>query len=169
MPLPQTCPTSPKFQGAEILALPWSSCCTLVPGPDKSFSKAGRKLWGHIGPRAKEKQHLCSLHPLSTPTGPLDSRPQSLARLGFLFHGDLGALGPCSLPTTHVSEYQARLQGSDIKSSPDLPLRSREPETQPASSLYVCVPSLQSCPTLWDSTAAAHQAPLFMGFSRQEH
>jgi len=29
--------------------------------------------------------------------------------------------------------------------------------------------SLQSCLTLWDSMMAAHQAPLSLGFSRQEH
>ena len=29
--------------------------------------------------------------------------------------------------------------------------------------------SLQSCPALSDATAVAHQAPLSMGFSRQEH
>ena len=34
---------------------------------------------------------------------------------------------------------------------------------------YVCsVKSLQSCPTLWDPMDYTHQAPLFMGFSRQE-
>ena len=112
------------------------------------FLRQAGSSGGHLGSRAKEKQHLCSLHPLSAPTGPLDGGPHSLAQLGFLFHGDLGALGPCSLPTTHVSEYQARLQGSDIKSSPGLPLCSREPETQPASSLCVRAKSLQSCPTL---------------------
>ena len=29
--------------------------------------------------------------------------------------------------------------------------------------------SLQSCPTLCDPTDTAHQAPLSLGFSRQEH
>ena len=29
--------------------------------------------------------------------------------------------------------------------------------------------SLQSCPSLWDPIEAAHQAPLSLGFSRQEH
>ena len=29
--------------------------------------------------------------------------------------------------------------------------------------------SLQSCPTLCDPWTVAHQAPLFMGFSRQEY
>ena len=29
--------------------------------------------------------------------------------------------------------------------------------------------SLQSCPTLCDPQTAAHQAPLFLGFSRQEY
>ena len=120
------------------------------------FLRQAGSSGGHLGSRAKEKQHLCSLHPLSAPTGPLDGGPHSLAQLGFLFRGDLGALGPCSLPATHVSEYQARLQGSDIKSSPGLPLRSREPETQPASSLCVRAKSLQSSPTLCDSMTVAH-------------
>jgi len=29
--------------------------------------------------------------------------------------------------------------------------------------------SLQSCPTLYDPTDGSHQAPLSLGFSRQEH
>ena len=107
---------------------------------------------GHLGPRAKEKQHSCSLHPPSTPTGPLDGWPHSLPQLGFLFHGDLGAQGLCFLPATHISENQAWLRGSDIESSPDLPLRSREPETQPASCLCMRAKSPQSCPILCDST-----------------
>ena len=32
-----------------------------------------------------------------------------------------------------------------------------------------CAQSLQSCPTLWDLWTVAHQAPLSMGFSRQEY
>ena len=36
---------------------------------------------------------------------------------------------------------------------------------------YACVhaKSLQLCPTLWDPWIVAHQAPLSMGFSRQEY
>ena len=33
----------------------------------------------------------------------------------------------------------------------------------------MCAKSLQSCPTLVALWTAAHQAPLFLGFSRQEH
>ena len=41
-------------------------------------------------------------------------------------------------------------------------------------STYFCMllllsQSLQSCPTLCDPITAAHQAPLSLGFSRQEH
>ena len=35
--------------------------------------------------------------------------------------------------------------------------------------LYVCAKLLQSCSTLCDPWTVAHQAPLSMGFSRQEH
>ena len=34
--------------------------------------------------------------------------------------------------------------------------------------MYICAKSLQSCPTLWTPWIVAHQAPLSMGFSRQE-
>ena len=33
----------------------------------------------------------------------------------------------------------------------------------------VVVVVIQSCPTLWDPMTVAHQAPLSMGFSRQEY
>ena len=33
----------------------------------------------------------------------------------------------------------------------------------------MCAKSLQSCPTLCDPVDVARQAPLFMGFSRQEY
>ena len=42
-------------------------------------------------------------------------------------------------------------------------------EGQPGQSVCVCAKSLQPCPTLWDPTTVAHQAPLSMGFSRQEY
>ena len=35
--------------------------------------------------------------------------------------------------------------------------------------MHACVLSLQSCPTLRDPWTIAHQAPLSMGFSRQEY
>ena len=34
---------------------------------------------------------------------------------------------------------------------------------------WVCAKSLQSCPTLYNPRTVAHQAPLSMQFSRQEH
>ena len=49
--------------------------------------------------------------------------------------------------------------------------------SQPPAAVKQCLPpcllaavkSLQSCPTLCDPWTAAHQAPLSMGFSRQEY
>ena len=35
--------------------------------------------------------------------------------------------------------------------------------------ICIAAKSLQSCPTLCDPQMAAHQAPLSLGFSRQEH
>ena len=42
-------------------------------------------------------------------------------------------------------------------------------EVLSCSSCAVCAQSLQSCPTLCDLWTVAHQAPLSMGFSRQEY
>ena len=45
----------------------------------------------------------------------------------------------------------------------------KKAKNKPVYTVFACAKSLQSCPTLCDSMDIAHQAPLSMGFSRQEY
>ena len=70
-----------------------------------------------------------------------------------------------------ISEYRAkqlqRLQVKKHRSQPEVPIG--QGWNNLGINKYVCAKSLQSCPTLWDPVDCSCQAPLSMGFSRQEY